>query len=47
MKMMKDKKMRVRTLLSQGEINCRMYASGKEAVNGFSKMYSLFSEILF
>ena len=37
MKMMKDKKMRVRTLLSQGEINCRMYASGKEAVNGFSK----------
>lgn len=37
MKMMKSKKMRVRTLLSQGEISCRMYENGRDAVCGFSK----------
>jgi glycosyltransferase involved in cell wall biosynthesis len=34
---MKKQKLRIHTLLSNGQIKCRMYFSLKEAINGFSK----------
>ncbi len=34
---MKHQKLRIQTLLSNGQIQCRMYGGLKEAINGFSK----------
>ena len=45
---MKREGLRVKTLLSQGEISCRMYQDGAGAVNGFSKnVCSALGRILF
>jgi hypothetical protein len=36
-RMMKRKRLRIQTLVSRGEVSCRMYTGYEDAVNGFSK----------